>query len=179
MGIKRIALFWGFAEATLFFVVPDVWLSFAGREKLATGIRACVFALGGALLGGGFMYAWGHLHPESAIQALDNIPGISQPLITQVGNELGNQGVVALLHAPTKGVPFKIYAVQAARSGLPATLFFLIAIPTRLIRFWATTLFTHYALHLLLGTKTAQTRAFVLGLGWIVFYLAYFARMGW
>jgi membrane protein YqaA with SNARE-associated domain len=57
MGINLVALIWGFAEASLFFIVPDVWLSFAGREKLSKGIRACVFALAGALIGGAVMYA--------------------------------------------------------------------------------------------------------------------------
>ncbi len=88
MGINPAALIWGFAEATLFFIVPDVWLSFAGREKLSKGIRACFFALAGALIGGTLMYAWGHLHAESAFQSLEKIPGINQPVIDQAGAEL-------------------------------------------------------------------------------------------
>jgi len=36
--VNAIALIWGFAEATLFFVVPDLWLTLAGRDKLHRGL---------------------------------------------------------------------------------------------------------------------------------------------
>ena len=51
MGVNRIAVLWGFAEATLFFMTPIVWLSFAGRQELRRGLMACLFALAGAPLG--------------------------------------------------------------------------------------------------------------------------------
>jgi hypothetical protein len=40
--VNAIALIWGFAEATLFFVVPDVWLTLAGRDKFHRGLVACL-----------------------------------------------------------------------------------------------------------------------------------------
>ncbi len=179
MGINPAALIWGFAEATLFFIVPDVWLSFAGREKLSKGIRACFFALAGALIGGTLMYAWGHLHAESAFQSLEKIPGINQPVIDQAGAELEHHGWTAILRAPLKGAPYKVYAVQSARLDMSVFLFLFISIPARLLRFLVTTVLIHFALHLVLGKKTARIRQFALILGWILFYAVYFARMGW
>lgn len=179
MGINLIAAVWGFAEASLFFIVPDVWLSFAGREKLRKGIYACLFALIGALIGGGLMYAWGHVNAESARETLDRIPGISRPLIDQAATDLDTHGWPAILRAPLKGAPYKIYAVQAAREGVPLLVFLLVTIPARLIRFLATTIFSHFALHFILGKKSARIRLFALSLGWILFYAAYFAQMGW
>ena len=55
-----IAGIWGFAEATLFFIVPDVWLTLiAVRRGLVPALAACGWALAGALAGGLAMYAWG------------------------------------------------------------------------------------------------------------------------
>ncbi|GEM_PF-3959884 len=52
MGVNRVALAWGFAEATLFFIVPDVWLTLVARERLRTGLIASLYSLAGALAGG-------------------------------------------------------------------------------------------------------------------------------
>ena len=57
--MNAIALIWGFAEATLFFIVPDVWLTLAGRDKLHRGLIVCLYSLAGALTGGTLMYLWG------------------------------------------------------------------------------------------------------------------------
>lgn len=51
MVVNRIAALWRFAEATLFFIAPNVWLSLAGRQELRRGLMACLYALAGALLG--------------------------------------------------------------------------------------------------------------------------------
>src|SRR5437868_1692315 len=60
------ALAWGYAEATLFFLVPDVLLSWVAlRDPRAAGV-ACFWALAGALLGGATMYAWGAADPGTA-----------------------------------------------------------------------------------------------------------------
>jgi hypothetical protein len=50
VAVNCIAALWAFAEATLFFIVPDVWLSLAGRENLRRGLMACLNALVGALV---------------------------------------------------------------------------------------------------------------------------------
>src|SRR3546814_4475619 len=47
-----ISLLWGFAEATVFFVVPDVWISRRALSSWRAALRSCGFALAGALVGG-------------------------------------------------------------------------------------------------------------------------------
>ena len=50
----------GIAEATVFFIVPDVWISFVAlRRGWQAGALAAFFACIGALIGGAIMYLWG------------------------------------------------------------------------------------------------------------------------
>src|SRR3546814_16266356 len=46
-----VSLLWGFAEATVFFVVPDVWISRRALSSWRAALRGCGFALAGALVG--------------------------------------------------------------------------------------------------------------------------------
>ena len=89
MGVNWIAGVWGLAEATLFFFVPDIWLSIAGRKKLRTGLTACLCCLGGALIGGCILYVWGHLDLTGARHLVEKVPAVSQGMIERVRLEDG------------------------------------------------------------------------------------------
>jgi hypothetical protein len=78
VGVNAIAILWGFAEATLFFIVPDVWLTAIAVWIPRKAWMACLFALLGALAGGALMYSWGYMAPSTALTALERIPGIHQ-----------------------------------------------------------------------------------------------------
>lgn len=47
---------WGFAEATFFFIIPDVILTLIAMHGLRRGMTACLIALFGAMLGGIVIY---------------------------------------------------------------------------------------------------------------------------
>ena len=48
--LLRVAVaVWGFAEATLFFIVPDVLLSYVALKNLRAALLTCFIATGGAL----------------------------------------------------------------------------------------------------------------------------------
>ena len=52
-----VAFFWGLAEATLFFIVPDVWLTSISRHRLdKVKYQAIGFTILGALIGGTIIY---------------------------------------------------------------------------------------------------------------------------
>jgi hypothetical protein len=53
--VNGIAALWGLAEATLFFIVPDVWLTLITVWSPRKALIACLFALLGALAGGALM----------------------------------------------------------------------------------------------------------------------------
>jgi membrane protein YqaA with SNARE-associated domain len=52
-----IAFIWGLAEATLFFIVPDVYLGFVALFDWRRALRALAAPIAGAVLGGALMYA--------------------------------------------------------------------------------------------------------------------------
>ena len=79
-----VAFAWGFAEATLFFLLPDVFLTALAARNLHAAVRATLSALAGALLGGTLMYACGHAAPERARALLDAVPAVSPALLASV-----------------------------------------------------------------------------------------------
>ena len=128
-----IAALWGFAEATVFFIVPDVWISFvAMRRGWKAGVLAACLACIGALIGGAVMYLWGSRDAEAARHVLDMIPAISPAMIWMTGYELGDQGLVSMILGAFTGVPFKIYAVEAGALGTGMSAFLGMAVIARI-----------------------------------------------
>jgi membrane protein YqaA with SNARE-associated domain len=170
-----LAMAWGFAEATLFFIVPDVLLSWIALRDARGAWRACLWALAGAMLGGSLMYLWGMVGFESAVLALDWVPAISRSLCGRVNEEVGTHGLGSLFRGPLTGVPYKIYAVHAGAAGLSLALFLLISVPARLLRFVAITGLT-IALCRLFARVPIRGRRIIHLTIWAVFYAWYFWR---
>ena len=176
MGVNKIAGLWGFAEATLFFIVPDVWLSIVGRNKLKAGIIACFYSLIGALLGGTVLYGWGAYDLDSATAIISYIPAISTNMLQQVNTALATEGLSAILMGPLSGTPYKTYAIFAAHNNIGFGWFLLITIPARLMRFLLVTLTVHYIAKAL--TKALPINKLTLIIfGWSLFYVGYFYAM--
>src|SRR6185295_6371406 len=75
------AFVWGLAEATLFFVVPDVFLTVVALARPSRLVRCCLWAAAGASLGGAIVMRWAAMAPESATHAMLALPAISPGLI--------------------------------------------------------------------------------------------------
>jgi membrane protein YqaA with SNARE-associated domain len=176
-----LAFAWGLAEATFFFIVPDVLLTLIACRALRPALKATLAALVGALLGGAIMYAFGLRAPETARIFLDNVPAISPDLITRVTSQVSKSGLMAVLLGPIKGIPYKIYAVEwGSREGSFAA-FMLISIPARYVRFLLASVIAR-AIARLIGPLThhrASIELLILAVVWIAFYGYYFAHFGW
>ena len=61
-----LALLWGLAEATFFFIVPDVFLSLVAILGGWRTWRHIVAAIFGALLGGALLFQWAKVNPGRA-----------------------------------------------------------------------------------------------------------------
>ena len=172
-----IASAWGLAEATLFFLVPDVFLTWVALEHPKRAFVACLFALAGALLGGAAMFAWGEANPDSARAALDAIPGIRPDMIEAVRADLAESGPAALFTGPPRGVPDKIYAVEwGALRGNP-TSFLLGSIPARLLRFGLVVAIACLVRRRLLSKLSVRGCRVVHVAVWVAFYAWYFHLM--
>jgi len=179
-GTATTAALWGFAEATLFFLVPDVYLSRVALEAPRRALRACLWALLGALAGGALMYGWGSVAPQTAEAALAAVPAIAADTVDAVRTDLAVHGWAALFLGPLTGTPYKIYAVESARLGMGLLPLLAVSVPARLIRFLLITLLAAAAARAPgLRRLSAGTQRWIHAAAWTAFYLAYFSWKGW
>jgi membrane protein YqaA with SNARE-associated domain len=134
-----IAMLWGLAEATLFFILPDVLLTWIALDDDRLAWKACLWALVGALIGGSVMYGWGAYDAGTALAVLDYVPAVSQTMSDAVGEQIRTQGIVALFLGPISGIPYKIYAVQAGATQQNLLVFLCVSALARLMRFMSLT----------------------------------------
>lgn len=177
MGINLIAALWGFAEATLFVLVPDILLSALSLSRLRTGLVACLWTLAGALMGGAVMYIWGFKNLPGALAVLEALPGISPELLERVHQNLAEHGLVEIFLAPLFGVPYKILAVQAPAAGISLGAFLFISIPARLVRFASVTALAWWIFGRLPSRWSHRRKLALLFVCWLIFYAFYFSVM--
>lgn len=174
MKMNIVAALWGFAEATVFFIVPDVFLSALGLRNLRLGIMACLFAVGGALVGGAVMYEWALWDATGSLAVVEAVPAISPEMLTRVHRSLGEKGVSAILTGPLFGIPYKAFAIQAPAVGIGLAPLLLMSVPARLLRFLVVTLVCWWIGDRLLSTWAFRRKLAVLLMCWVVFYAFYF-----
>jgi membrane protein YqaA with SNARE-associated domain len=131
-----IGFLWGFAEATLFFIVPDVYLGFIALFNWRRGLSVMIATLLGAILGGLVMYILAMNNPNRVNQLLIQVPLIDAALVSEVADDMRNNGLITLLSGPLTGTPYKIYAAQAGEQSLSWLYLLLMTIPARLERFF-------------------------------------------
>ena len=160
--------FWGFAEATLFFVVPDVLLTAIALRNQRTAVRASFAAVVAAMIGGTLMYFWGVHQPETAQKIVSSLPAIGPGVMAHARDGMVSQGPLAIVFGPLTATPYKTYAVQASAVGMPYWLFLLITPIARLPRF--------LMVSLLAGTFARVTRRWLsiraMYVLWLVAWLA-------
>lgn len=169
---------WGLAEATLFFVVPDVPLSFVALRSLRRALLLCLVATVAAMAGGLVMYAWGARDPATVLPLLAALPAVDGAMVDGVGRQLDESGGWGpMLLGPTKGIPYKIFAAQGGRLDLSPGWFLLATIPARLVRFVLVCLLVAGLARVLRArTSLRQRQAILLG-SWVLFYTWFFWRM--
>lgn len=177
-GLRRTATValpaatWGFAEATLFFVVPDVLVTWLALSSLRRALAAALAAAFGAVAGGAAMHTLAAHDPVTAYLLLMGIPGITERMIASANGALAEGGGAAMLAGAWSGVPYKIYAVAAGAEGWPLVSFLSVTGVVRLPRFLVAAL-----LAAALGRISGRPRT-LLAAFWILFYAAYFALAG-
>ncbi len=177
MGVKFTASAWGFAEATLFFIVPDVYTSAVALQDLKKALLACLWATAGAIAGGYLIYVVGEIAPDQAWMIIERVPSISREMMHHVELSLRESGAMALLIGPLKGIPYKTFAVQASTTQVTMPLFLLISIPARLFRFLLVTVFVRLLATRVFYKISIRSKQIILFTAWVLFYLFYFSHM--
>jgi hypothetical protein len=125
---------WGFAEATLFFIVPDVLLTLVALYSFPRSAKLVAFILLGAVAGGTVMFYLGAKDPAQAETVVLRVPFVSAAMFTKTKAGFQGDGLWTLAQAPGNGIPYKVYSVQASQyAGWPA--FIAMSVLARLERF--------------------------------------------
>src|SRR5689334_5275905 len=133
-GVLWLGFFWGFAEATLFFIVPDVLLTLIALYSFRRSARLIACILLGALAGGSVMFYFGEKDRPQAQALVLQVPFVSPAMSVKTQQGFQRDGIWTLLRSPGNGIPYKVYCVQASRySRWP--LFLIVSAMARLERF--------------------------------------------
>jgi membrane protein YqaA with SNARE-associated domain len=135
MVVTRLAFLWGYAEATLFFVIPDAVITRAALDSRRAARLATVAAIAGSLLGGAVSWLSGAYDLAGAREMLDWLPAISVGMMDRAHQHLIEHGMLGALLGSFVGVPYKLYAVHAASAGIGLAWFLLLSVPVRAARF--------------------------------------------
>lgn len=178
MGLSLLALSWGFAEATLFFLVPDILVSWLALRGVRPALLGALAAVPGAVAGATLMYFWGAHNPMGIDQVLEHVPAVQGWLIVDAAISLKQSGLFALFHGAFTGVPSKIFAAQAHSAAIGLLPFLLVSTAAYFLR-WVIVCFVVRALVAFISpgipTKSRNT---LFAAAWAAFYGLYFAVMG-
>jgi membrane protein YqaA with SNARE-associated domain len=179
-ALPLVALAWGFAEATLFVVVPDVLLTFAtAKWGLRAVMPASLAAAVGALAGGALMHAWGGHDLPGAAAALERLPAIGDAMIARAGEAMrGPAWSFAMVAGAFEGTPYKIFATQAGAAHLPLAEFLAMSAVARLSRFWTTMAMAELAARAARAARAGPHAALAaVAVLWAIFYALYWWSM--
>lgn len=126
---------WGLAEATFFFIIPDVWfcgvaVRYGARAGLISLATALVFALGGGIL----LHQWSAFQPDRAAAAVRAVPGIRPGIFLRADRHLQG-GPLGMAVGGFTFLPYKVYAVQAPGAGVHPPQFLALSLLNRIPRF--------------------------------------------
>jgi len=170
-----LAFVWGFAEGTLFFVLPDVPLSLAAMCRVRRSLIHVAAIVAGALLGGAVMFSWA-ARSAAAHDAVAQVPLVRPEMFQRSESDYRELGVWAACGGPIRGIPYKVYAVEAPEHASLLS-FLLVTIPARMWRLVVVWLIFAGA-----GKILRRLGRFSLAPGlhlfcWIGVYLVYWAKV--
>jgi hypothetical protein len=170
---------WGLAEGLFFFIVPDVYISFATLYALRAGAVAWFFSILGSVTAIPIIYLLAVVLEVDYLGFLQMIPGISASLVARVGESVAVDGLPYTPLLVAGGVPLKLYAASAFSLGLSLGSVLVWTVFARIVRI-APTFAVAVGIRLLFGRKI-DSRPGVwcagLCLFWLAFYAFYFVRM--
>ena len=175
LAVYAGAVIWGAAESTLFFVVPDVLITWVALRSRRHALACCALALAGALAGGAVMYHWGRVDPGGVHAALLHVPAIDAQLIDIARRVLQAHPAVALIGGAFNGVPYKLFAAQAPQAGVSLATLLLLTLPARGLRFVLLALLSNAAASWLRQRTGPRVVAGLWLAAWVVEYAFYWS----
>ncbi|MGH7696460.1 MAG: hypothetical protein ACRENH_15850 [Gemmatimonadaceae bacterium] len=125
---------WGLAEGLAFFIVPDVYITFATLFSTRAGIIAWAWSLVGSLVAVLVIWMLVTMFGGGYVAFLQNVPGISIGLLQQTSVKLAADGLPMTPFLVLGGVPLKVYASLAFTLGISLGTALLWTVFARLVR---------------------------------------------
>ena len=180
--IRIISFLWGFFEATIFFLVPDVYLTgIVLKADSKKTLAAFSYCLVGALLGGVLVYYFAFMYPLKTLDWLHHIPGISVRLIQDVRVNISADGLLSMFKGMFQGIPYKLFAAAWGEKGGGLSFFLLLSLVARGLRFVVSIVATVFlkALGKKLFKNWNKWQWIIYGIFWFTFYILYFTYYKW
>ena len=177
-SVAVVSFLWGFAEGTIFYIVPDVCVTGFALVSWRDSLKSLSAAIAGALLAGVAMYLWALLDFQSARQVVLSVPYVSEAMFSQSALAFNQDSWLAPIYAPLKFAPYKVYAVEAVNH-LGLLLFIFSSFIARLWRIgsaWALASLIRIACKHSIGVRPGLLMA-VHFLFWSAFYYWYWSRL--
>lgn len=170
------AFIWGFSEATFFFIIPDVLLSYyALRNNSFKKIFVVnIICIAGAALGGSVIFMMSTFSHTAVIDFMLAVPAIHTYMLEHVENEMSANTFTALITGPLFGVPYKLFAAFAPQY-TNLFIFVLFSIPARFIRFILVSFLAFVLSHKLLPRLSVKVKIFIWLCVWVLVYAVYFS----
>ncbi|MBX9747829.1 MAG: hypothetical protein K2X34_13070 [Hyphomonadaceae bacterium] len=172
------AFIWGVAEATLFFFVPDVLLSYIGLKRgVKAAARSSAIAAIGAGVGGVIMYLWSQADPAAAYAAVSAVPAISADMMDRAHGAMRGDWFAATFFGPLTSTPYKVYAIIAPQTGVTLWAFAAASVIARLPRFLIVSIGVALIGRFFRRWLSDRQLLWVLAGAWLLFYAVFFALM--
>jgi hypothetical protein len=177
--ILAAALVWGFAEATVFFIVPDVLLTLVAVLAPRRAVAAVLAALAGAMAGGALMHRHAAADPAAARALVDAVPAVTGAVVDRARALLAGGLFEGMVRGSVSGLPFKIFAVEAGAEGGGLAAFLAAALPARALRFALAVAATRGMVLTLFRSVPRRGLVAIWAGFWTALYAVYFSLTGW
>lgn len=172
-----IIFLWAFLEATIFFIIPDVALTYYAIMQKSKFKIFCanLIAITGAVLGGILIYIMSIQHLNFVEWIMIKIPGIHPYMIEHVTHSLEDKSIFGLIEAPLFGVPYKLYAMMSYHEDISFIVFIVVSFFARLLRFIFTSYLAYILSHIVLKNVNRYVKLLVWLIVWTIVYWIYFS----
>jgi hypothetical protein len=170
-----LSFLWGLAEATFFFIVPDVYLSFVLMFNMRSGMLAVCVSIIGSLFGAAVLYLL-HTFSYDFARIFLITPGVTHKMIAFALPFFRDNLFLNLTSVPFSGIPFKLYVYSAAHNSVPFLIIIIWAIAARIVRLSLPILFFIFIRKLIKKKirSNPQFWIFLYIVAWSLFYVWYF-----
>lgn len=174
---KIVAAVWAFADATVFFIVPDIWLTYVGlKHGTFAALLAGLFVTLGGVIGGLALFFFASSEPAEARNILLMLPAVNAEALQDARALLARWDAIAVVGNPYSLMPFKVLAVEAPAAKVQPLLFGLATFFAYLSRAFLIALIAGFLGWLFRRTFGVRRLVIWAMLFWAVMYALFFVR---